>query len=133
MLRHRWGVLPSNTLACLAALTEDVDRRGVLRPLSIRAHQCDESVEAPPLRRILRLARRRDTKVVVGLVGVQTSQFPRATDIARRLRARGIDVLIGGFHVSGTLALGGELSPDLRALSRPASCSSPARSRRPGR
>ena len=31
ILRHWRGVLPSNTLACLYALTEDVKRRRVLR------------------------------------------------------------------------------------------------------
>lgn len=116
VLRHRWGVLPSNTLACLAALTEDVDRRGVLRPLRVRVHQCDDSVQMLPLRWIARLARRSDTRVVAGLVGVQTSQFPRAADLARRLRARGVAVLIGGFHVSGTLVHDGELPAHLREL-----------------
>ncbi len=38
---------------------------------------------------------------LVGLVGVQTNQYPRAVDIARPLRAAGIPVCIGGFHVSG--------------------------------
>ena len=42
---------------------------------------------------------------MVGLVGVQSNQFPRALDIARPLRAAGIPVMIGGFHVSGCLAM----------------------------
>src|SRR6185437_7452964 len=46
---------------------------------------------------------------MVMLVGVQSNQFPRALDIARPLRARGIQVGIGGFHVSGVLSmLGGK-------------------------
>jgi hypothetical protein len=40
---------------------------------------------------------------MVMLVGVQSNQFPRALDIARPLRERGIQVGIGGFHVSGTI------------------------------
>ena len=40
-------------------------------------------------------------RVLVCLVGVQTNQFPRAMDIARPLRAAGVPVCIGGFHVSG--------------------------------
>jgi len=51
---------------------------------------------------------------LVGLVGVQTNQFPRAMDIARPLRAAGIAVCIGGFHVSGSLAMLPELPPELR-------------------
>jgi hypothetical protein len=52
---------------------------------------------------------------MVGLVGVQSNQFPRAVDIARPLRAAGIQVCIGGFHVSGCLAMLPELPPDIRA------------------
>jgi radical SAM superfamily enzyme YgiQ (UPF0313 family) len=116
LLRHVRGVLPSNTLACLHALTEDVRARGVLGAVELRTHLCDESVERVPERRIARLTRRRGVRVVVGLVGVQTSQFPRAADLARRLRARGVAVLMGGFHVSGTLAMLREIPADLRDL-----------------
>ena len=42
---------------------------------------------------------------MVMLVGVQSNQFPRALDIARPLRARGIQVGVGGFHVSGTISM----------------------------
>src|SRR5690606_9020773 len=42
---------------------------------------------------------------MVMLVGVQSNQFPRALDIARPLRARGIQVGIGGFHVSGVISM----------------------------
>ena len=45
---------------------------------------------------------------------MQTNQFARAVDIARELRARGIQVAIGGFHVSGCLAMLPELTPDLK-------------------
>jgi radical SAM superfamily enzyme YgiQ (UPF0313 family) len=48
------------------------------------------------------------------LVGVQSIQFPRALDIARPLRARGIQTAVGGFHVSGTIAMLDERDPDVR-------------------
>jgi hypothetical protein len=51
---------------------------------------------------------------LVMLVGVQSNQFPRALDIARPLRRRGIMVGIGGFHVSGTIAMLAERDPDVR-------------------
>ena len=50
----------------------------------------------------------------VGLIGVQSNQFPRALDLARELRAAGIPVVIGGFHVSGCIAMLPELPADLR-------------------
>jgi radical SAM superfamily enzyme YgiQ (UPF0313 family) len=42
---------------------------------------------------------------MVMLVGVQSNQFPRALDLARPLRERGIQVAVGGFHVSGTISM----------------------------
>jgi radical SAM superfamily enzyme YgiQ (UPF0313 family) len=50
----------------------------------------------------------------VGLVGVQSNQFPRALDLARQFRAAGITVVMGGFHPSGCLSMLPELPPDLR-------------------
>ena len=67
---------------------------------------------------------------MVGLVGVQSNQFPRALDIARPLRAAGITVVIGGFHVSrlpGDAAR--RCSPTCRRRSTSASRCSPARPR----
>src|SRR6185312_10650222 len=51
---------------------------------------------------------------IVFLAGVQTNQFPRALDMARNLRARGLDVVIGGFHVSGCLSMLEALPSDLQ-------------------
>jgi hypothetical protein len=51
---------------------------------------------------------------MVGFVGVQSNQFPRAMDLARRFRALGIDVAIGGFHVSGSLAMLPSMTPELQ-------------------
>ncbi len=51
----------------------------------------------------------------VGLVGVQSNQYPRALDIARPLRAAGIPVVLGGFHPSGLLAMFPKITPDLQA------------------
>ena len=102
LLRHWRGVLPSNTLACLRGLTERVATDGDLPGVSVRISCCDESVEAIPEKKIYEEQQRSGVKVLVGLVGVQTNQMPRARDLALRLRDRGVDVLLGGFHVSGT-------------------------------
>ncbi len=61
--------------------------------------------------RIVRQLRGRPA--LVALVGVQTNQYPRAMDIARPLRAAGIQVCIGGFHVSGCLAMLPEVPAEL--------------------
>src|SRR5690606_24167505 len=62
------------------------------------------------------VGRRPDTQLLVGLVGVQSNQFARASDLALEFRALGIPVMIGGFHVSGMLATFGEPTPDLQRL-----------------
>jgi len=116
VIRHWRGVLPSNTLGCLHGLTEDVQRRRLLGDVDVRVHVMDEAVTKIPLDRIARLHRRPGERVVVGLAGVQTNQFCRATDIALALRREGVPVVIGGFHVSGVLALFPAGSPDIRRL-----------------
>ncbi len=49
---------------------------------------------------------------LVALVGVQSNQFPRAMDIARQLRAAGIQVAIGGSHVSGCFSMLPGIQPE---------------------
>jgi radical SAM superfamily enzyme YgiQ (UPF0313 family) len=117
VIRHFRGVLPSNTLACLSSLTEDLKRRSVLgRNLEIRIRIFDDTVEPIPVDRIIRSNKLPGNRTVVALVGVQSNQFPRAADLARRFRAGGLQVLIGGFHVSGVLALFSEIRPEIKDL-----------------
>ncbi len=51
---------------------------------------------------------------MVGFVGVQSNQFPHTMDLARPLREAGIQVGIGGFHVSGCLAMLPEVPADIQ-------------------
>jgi radical SAM superfamily enzyme YgiQ (UPF0313 family) len=117
VIRHFRGVLPSNTLACLYSLTMDLKQRQVLgSDVEIEVKVYDDTVRRIPVDRIIRSNRAPHRKTVVGLVGVQSNQFPRAADLARRFRRGGVQVLIGGFHVSGTLAMFPEIQPEIREL-----------------
>ena len=117
VLRYWRGVLPSNTLCCLDSLTKAVADRGELGPdVAVTVETLDDTLEKIPVRRIAALNRRADTRVVVGLVGVQSNQFERAADIALDFRAQNVQVMIGGFHVSGVLALFEKPSHELRRL-----------------
>lgn len=117
VIRYWKGVLPSNTLACLYALTKDVKERGILgEDLEWEIELVDDTVQKPPYKKIIRQAAERDAKTIVCLVGVQSNQFPRAEDIAVKLRKAGVDVLIGGFHVSGSIATLPGLAPELQQL-----------------
>ncbi len=97
--------IPSNSLACLYGLAQQARRDQALGPdvdLDIEAFD-ETNIRIRPERLARRIAAAGDG--VVMLVGVQSNQFPRALDITRRFRALGVKVGIGGFHVSGTLAM----------------------------
>ena len=117
VIRHFRGVLPSNTLACLSSLTQDVARRELLgRDVDIRVEIYDDTVQPIPIKRILRSNRLPFRRTIVALAGVQSNQFPRAADLARKFREGGLQVLIGGFHVSGMLALSPGISSEIQEL-----------------
>ena len=109
------SLVPSNSLAsmyglmaeCAAAksLGDDVD-------IDVEAYdECNTVIDVKGAIRKIGKA----TSGFVGLVGVQSNQFPRALDIARELRAAGVTVVIGGFHVSGCLSMLPEMPDDLKA------------------
>ncbi len=114
VLRFWRGVLPSNTLACLKSLTQDLaDRQALGEEVSISVEAYDDTIQRVPFKRICRRAKDPDTAVVVGMVGVQSNQYPRALDLSLKFREHGIQVMIGGFHVSGVLALNEQPTPEL--------------------
>jgi hypothetical protein len=110
------SAIPSNTLACLNGLAVDAQRRNVLGAgVEIRLHTYDETNRRVRPDRIIREIRKAGGKAVIGLVGVQSNQFPRAVDLARPFLAAGLPVCIGGFHVSGCIAMLPDMPADLRA------------------
>jgi hypothetical protein len=109
------SLIPSNSLACVVGLVQDsIDRRALGDGVEPRVHVVDETHTKVEPRDIVARHRAGEGRTLVCLVGVQSNQFPRAVDIARPLRAAGIPVCIGGFHVSGCLSMLDELPPDLR-------------------
>jgi len=109
--------VPSNSLACLYALVEDVRKRQALGTnVDIVVNGYDESHTVIPVRRIIRRIQAGGGRGIVLLAGVQSNQFPRAADLAREFRAAGLAVAIGGFHVSGCLAMLPDLPADLREV-----------------
>jgi hypothetical protein len=109
------SAIPSNTLACLNGLAEDARRRGVPGPgVDLRLHTYDETNRRVRPTSIIRMIRRAGGRALIGLVGVQSNQFPRAVDLARPFLAAGLPVCIGGFHVSGCIAMLPDLPADIR-------------------
>ncbi len=116
-LRFYRGILPSNTLNCLRSLTLDVANAGALGPdVDIEVSIYDDTVQPIPVQRIARKLHKRNSELLVGLVGVQSNQFIRATELAAQFRGLNVPVVVGGFHVSGMLAMFDEITPDLQCL-----------------
>ncbi len=109
VIQWKRSPIPSNSLASLYGLAQDCADRQVLgADTVIEIHAYDETNTRIRPDRIARMIEQADDGMAM-LVGVQSNQFPRALDIARPLRARGLKVGIGGFHVSGTISmLGGK-------------------------
>src|SRR5580693_5390128 len=104
----RWyrSPMPANSLASVYGLVADCAERKVLgADVDIDVTAIDETNTRLRIDKIIASFCRQGGFGFVGLVGVQSNQYPRALDIARPLRAAGIPVVIGGFHVSGCLAM----------------------------
>src|SRR3954464_8110723 len=109
------AVIPSNTLACLNALARDATRRQVLGPnVEIRLQTFDETNQRVRPNRIISQIRRTGGRALIGLVGVQSNQFPRAVDLARPFLKAGLPVCLRGFHASGCLAMLPEMPSELK-------------------
>src|SRR5437764_14776679 len=107
------SAIPSNSLAALYGLARDCAEREILGPgVKIDIHPIDETNTRIRPEKLADMIERAGSGMVM-LVGVQSNQFPRALDLARPLRARGIQVAIGGFHVSGTISMLNGDDPDL--------------------
>ena len=108
--------IPANSLACLYALAQNAAGAQVLgADVEIDIVAIDETNTRIRPQAVIEQFARHGGFGMVGLVGVQSNQFPRAMDIARPLRAAGLSVVIGGFHVSGCLAMLPDIQPDLQA------------------
>jgi radical SAM superfamily enzyme YgiQ (UPF0313 family) len=113
----RWfrNFMPSNSLAALYAISIDSARRKVLgADVEIEVLAIDETNARVRTDRIIADFARAGNYGFVGMVGVQSNQYPRALDIVRPLRAAGIPVIIGGFHVSGMIAMFPAIQSDLQ-------------------
>ena len=109
------SAMPSNTLATLYGLAEDCRRRRVLGDeVEMRFSEVDETNKRVRVEKFIRQIKRDGGHGLVGLIGVQSNQFPRAMDLARQFRAAGIQVCIGGFHVSGCLAMLPGVTPEMQ-------------------
>ena len=114
VIQWRLSTIPSNSLASVYGLLAACREERALGPdVDIDIDACDECNTVIDVKAISRQIKAAGGGFV-GLVGVQSNQFPRALDLAREFRAKGVPVVIGGFHVSGCLSMLPELPSDLK-------------------
>jgi len=110
------STMPSNSLAAGFSLAKGAAERQLFGPdLPIDVYAMDETNTRVRPREIMRRIADNGGLGLVGIIGVQSNEFPRAVDIARPLRAAGVQVVMGGFHVSGCLAMLKEIPADIKA------------------
>jgi len=111
--------VPSNTMAAIYGLATDCAERRVLGPdVQIAISAYDETNTRIRPDRIAHDLATAGERALVMMVGVQSNQFPRAVDLARRFREHGLAVVIGGFHTSGCVAMLPTLPDDLTQAMR---------------
>jgi radical SAM superfamily enzyme YgiQ (UPF0313 family) len=108
------STIPSNSLASVYGLLKECAEDFALGPdtdIEIEAYdECNTVIDVKRAVRDIRAA----GAGFIGLVGVQSNQFPRALDLARQFRKADVPVVIGGFHVSGCISMLPELTSELR-------------------
>jgi radical SAM superfamily enzyme YgiQ (UPF0313 family) len=109
------STMPSNSLAAVYALACGGAERQILGPdLPIDVVAMDETNTRVRPDRIVKQIASNGGLGLVGFVGVQSNEFPRTLDLARIFRAKGVQVMIGGFHVSGCLAMLKDVQADIK-------------------
>jgi radical SAM superfamily enzyme YgiQ (UPF0313 family) len=117
VIRYFRGVLPSNTIAVLSALSQQVFDSSRFGPgVASRVVVLDDTVQGIDEQRLARRYLGMNRRALVVLAGVQSNQFPRAADLAVRFKTAGFEVMMGGFHVSGAIALSPTMPPECQAL-----------------
>lgn len=102
LLQFRWGVIPGNTLAVLAGLARAWadERRDVELQLVLWDELVDAALDAATIASVVDRAARDGVHLLIGFVGVQTGEYPRARDLALQFRSHAAAVAVGGFYVS---------------------------------
>jgi len=115
VIQWRKSWIPSNTLACVNALTKDAaDRNALGSDVEFVINAYDEMNIVIPVTDIIRRFKNGGKHGIVFFVGVQSNQFPRAMDIIKQFRDENIQVAIGGFHVSGSISMLPQLPDELK-------------------
>ncbi|MBV8747022.1 MAG: radical SAM protein [Xanthobacteraceae bacterium] len=115
VIQWRRSMIPSTSLTSLHGLLADCAAARALGPdVDISLEIYDETNVVVDVKGAIKRIQEAGAGFV-GLIGVQSNQFPRALDLGRQFRAAGLPVMIGGFHVSGCISMLPDLTPELKA------------------
>jgi len=114
VVQWRRSAVPSTTLGALYGLSLQCKENNALgEDVDIEVEAYDETNMIIPVNRMIRRLKAAGNGFV-GLVGVQSNQFPRAVNLGRQFLDAGVPVVIGGFHVGGCLSMLPEIPPEIQ-------------------
>jgi hypothetical protein len=96
--------ISTHVVSVVEGILQELNQRRPLPGVSIETRYIEEQTEQVQITDLCAWMDSFDHAAVL-LVGVQTSQFPRAVDLGREFTKRGYTVIMGGFHVSGSMAM----------------------------
>jgi hypothetical protein len=114
-LQWRYSTIPSNALASVNGIAEESFHRGALGDIAYHITAIDETNRRVRSDELIQMVKADGGRGMLGLIGVQSNQFPRAVDLARPFLKAKIPVCIGGFHVAGSLAMLEKTPPEIAA------------------
>ncbi|MCF8502261.1 MAG: radical SAM protein [Rhodospirillum sp.] len=116
VIQWRKAFMPIHVLAVVRGILDDITARGAL-PAGVRLETrgLDESSTVIDRAALLRWLGKADRGLVM-MVGVQSNQVPRAIDIGETFTKAGSPVAMGGFHVSGCMAMVPDWEPAFSGL-----------------
>ena len=116
IIQWRRAFMPVHVLAVVRGIINAAARRGVPEPgVQIETRAIDESSMVVSTRELIGWLREADRGLVM-MIGLQTSQVPRAVDLGRDFTEAGFQIASGGFHVSGCMAMVPDWKPSFSAL-----------------
>ncbi len=100
---------PSSTLATLNGLILDASDRQILgEDVKLEVGIRHDDLEGVPIDKMIKGIRNASRGGVVFIAGVQTCQIPRALDLSRAFIQAGIQVVMGGPHITATIKVFGK-------------------------
>ncbi|WP_345934196.1 B12-binding domain-containing radical SAM protein [Tistrella arctica] len=104
VIQWRRSFIPAHVLAVVEGIFQDAAGRAAPGVASIETRAINEASSVVRPAKLIAWLRGFDRAAVM-MIGVQSSQFPRALDLSRDFVAAGFPVVIGGFHISGSMSM----------------------------